>query len=475
MNFALFLERLKGSKMIDYENFLKGKSIVDSPDGFMIELEDLNPMLFDWQKVLTQWALMRGRAALFEDCGLGKTPQQLVWAYHVSKRMDAPVVILAPLAVAQQTKREGDKFGVKVHISTSQRDIKNGINVTNYEKLHKYDPSKFAGVVCDESSILKHFTAVTRTEIIEAFCDTPFRLACTATPAPNDYSELGNHAEYLGIMSRSEMLSTFFVNDTSDTGTWRLRGHVRENVFWKWLSSWAVMMTKPSDLEFDDDGFILPEIRYHEHILKAEGKPITGFFHMPVTDLNDRRRVRRESQDNRCHVVADLINATNEGWVVWCNLNSEGEQLTELVDEAVEVAGRHSEEVKVDRLAGFANGKYRRLVTKPKMAGLGMNFQICHNAAFVGLNDSWEQLYQAIRRIWRFGQDQEVDIHIFMDEREGPILRNIKEKDDRARRMIENMVRHTKELTKIELTKTHRETDDYFPEIDMEVPMWLTQ
>lgn len=458
---------------ISYQEFLIQKEIKDQSSGFQVDLDQLNPMLFDWQKVLVQWALMKGRAALFEDCGLGKTPQQLVWADWVSQYTDRPVLILTPLAVSEQTKREGDKFGVNVNISFSQNDIKAGINVTNYEKLHKFDPSKFGGVVVDESSILKSFNGVTRTEIIETFKNTPFRLACTATPAPNDYSELGNHAEYLGVMSRSEMLSTFFINDTGDTGTWRLKGHVQKNVFWEWLSSWAIMMTKPSDLGFDDDGFILRQIHYNEHILKTTSKSQRGFFHLPVVGLNDRRKVRRESQEDRCKAVAELINSTDEEWIVWCELNPEGELLAKLVDDGIEVAGRHIDEIKTERLVGFATGKYKRLITKPKIGGLGMNFQICRNAAFVGLNDSWEQLYQAIRRIWRFGQKREVNIHIFMDQREGPILQNIKEKDERAREMIKNMIFHMKELTKTELLKTKRQSVEYFPTVDMEIPKWM--
>lgn len=459
--------------MKNYKDFLKEKLIADKPSGFEVDLKDLNPMLFDWQKILVRWALMRGRAALFEDCGLGKGPQQLEWARIISEKEKEPVLILAPLAVAEQMVFEGNKFNIPVNLCKFQKDIKQGINVTNYEKLHKYDLSVFVGVSCDESGILKHFNAVTRNQIINSFKNTPYRLAATATPAPNDYAELGNHSEYLGVMTRSEMLSTFFVNDTSDTGTWRLRGHVKDNMFWKWLSSWSVMMTKPFDLGYDDDGFILPKIHYNEHILKSKAKPKTGFFQTQVSDLIDRRRVRRETRDERCKAVADLVNSSDEEWVVWCELNTEGDLLSKLIRGSVEVAGRHSDDIKIDRLMGFAKGKYKKLITKPKIAGHGMNLQICRNAAFVGLTDSWEQLYQATRRIWRFGQEREVNIHIFMEEREGPILQNIKEKDDRAKKMVENMIVHTKELIKVRLKQSKRELDEYFPQIDMELPIWL--
>lgn len=252
-----------------YSDFLKQKELVDSPSGFCVDVDDLNPMLFDWQKVIVRWALRRGRAALFEDCGLGKTPQQLEWARIVSEREDAPVLIFAPLAVAEQTRQEGEKFGIPVRMCEDKSDIRNGVNITNYEKFHKFDASVFCGVVIDESSILKSFTGVFRNEVIGAFRSTKYKLACTATPAPNDYMELGNHSEFLGVMTRSEMLSTFFINDTGDTGKWRLKGHVKDNMFWEWLSSWAVMLSKPSDLGYDDDGFILPKLHYHEILLKA--------------------------------------------------------------------------------------------------------------------------------------------------------------------------------------------------------------
>jgi len=459
--------------MKSYTEFLIEKEIKDKSSGFEVEIKTLNPMLFDWQKVLVRWSLIRGRAALFEDCGLGKGLQQIEWAKVVSKHEQGPVMILAPLAVAEQMVSEGEKFKTTVNLCKTQADIKDGVNVTNYEKMHKFDFSAFPGVSCDESGILKHFSSATRNEIIEMAKIVPFRLAATATPAPNDHGELGNHAEYLGVMTRSEMLSTFFVNDTSDTGTWRLRGHVQDNIFWKWMSSWAVMMTKPSDLGYDDDGFILPAIHYHETILKSKAKPKKGFYQTQVTDLNDRRRVRRETMDERCQAVADLVNASDEGWLVWCELNPEGELLHKLIPGSIEVAGRHSDDVKTERLMGFAKGKYRKLVTKPKIAGHGMNFQVCRNAAVVGLTDSWESMYQFVRRIWRFGQKREVNIHIFMEEREGPIIRNIREKDKRAQDMIKNMIIHTKELTRTEILSAKRENVDYFPQEKMRLPRWI--
>ena len=369
--------------MQKYEDFLKQKEIMDSPSGFHVEPSNLHPALFDWQALLVSWALRRGRAALFEGCGLGKTLQQLVWAKEVCKFSQGPVIGLAPLAVSEQTVREGKKFGIEVNLCRSKDDVREGINITNYEKMHKFDLSVFAGVFIDESSILKHFTAVTRNALINAFQNTPYRLACTATPAPNDWDELGNHAEFLGVMTLSEMRATFFINDTSHTGNWRLKGHIKDNYFWKWLSSWSVMMEKPSDLGFDDNGFILPEITYHEHIIKYKEKNFAsgangkvGFFVMPAGDLNSRRKVRKDTIELRCHAAADIINATDNIWVIWCGLNNEGELLSKLIEGSVEVAGRHTDEIKSQRMFGFAEGKIKRLITKPKIAGHGMNWQI---------------------------------------------------------------------------------------------------
>jgi len=462
----------------EYKEFLKKKKRLDVPSGFDVPLEKLNPMLFDWQKVLVRWALTRGRASLFEDCGLGKTPQQLEWSRWVSKQVRAPALIFAPLAVAEQTRQEGEKFGIPVRVCESQSDVKDGINITNYEKFHKFVPGEFGGVVIDESSILKSYTGAFRNEIIEGFGKTPYRLACTATPAPNDYMELGNHSEFLGILTRSEMLSTFFINDSSDTGKWRLKGHVEKNLFWEWLSSWSVMLSKPSDLGYDDNGFILPEIHYHEHFSKApeeeNGKHRKTFFVDMVRGMDERRTVRRTTIETRSQAAAILINQDKfSRWVVWCGLNNEGDRLEQLIEGAVQVAGRHSDEYKTENMIAFANGKVLRMVTKPKIAGRGMNWQVCNNVAFVGLNDSWEDLYQAIRRVWRFGQVKEVNVHIFLDEREGSVLENIKAKDKRARQMIRAMVEHTKELSKVIVHKAEKQFVDYSPGEGMIIPDWV--
>jgi len=289
---------------MEYLEFLKNKEIVDRSTGF--SPSEINPMLFDFQKAIVTWACKRGRAAIFADCGLGKTPMQLEWAHQVHNHVNQPVLILAPLAVSKQTKREGEKFGINVKICESQDDVVNGINITNYEKLHKFDPGYFAGIILDESSILKSFSGKIRTSIIEAFQRTPYKLACTATPAPNDFMELGNHSEFLNILSRAEMLSLFFINDTSNVGTWRLKGH-GEDKFWKWLCSWAVMLSKPSELGFSDDGFILPELKIIEHVIEF-GKPMPGcLFAQKAKTLNERREARRESIDEKIAMVKSII------------------------------------------------------------------------------------------------------------------------------------------------------------------------
>jgi len=459
---------------IDYNKFLGSKKLLYSGSGFKVELSELNSKLFDWQKILVRWALKRGCAALFEDCGLGKTIQQLEWAVHVVKKTGKPVIILAPLAVAEQTKAEGEKFGIQSRIVRDKNDVKKGINITNYEKLHKFDSSVFGGVVLDESSIIKSFSGYYRNEIILSFKNCPYRLACTATPSPNDYMELGNHSEFLGIMSRTEMLSMFFINDSGKSGKWRLKGHVKENVFWEWLSSWAVMLSKPSDLEFDDNGFVLPEITYHEHFVSSVDKRKGfGLIVEYAKDLNERRNVRKETITSRVKMAADFINSTSDRWVVWCNLNEEGNLLEKTIDDSVQVAGRHEEEKKLRRMFDFAQGKISRIVTKPKIAGHGMNWQICSRVAFVGLSDSWEDFYQAVRRVWRFGQNTSVEVHIFLEEREGSVLNNIKRKNDNAKLMMENMIRHTQELTKINIKGEMKGGSDYFAFTNMRLPKWL--
>ena len=411
--------------MTDYQSFLDAKTKRHVPTG-LTEIPDLHPALFPWQRDIVAWALRKGRACLFEDCGLGKTLQQLVWAHHVP----GDVLILAPLAVSSQTAREAAKWDIDAAVS---RDgTKTGkITVTNYERLHRFDIGAFDGLVLDESSILKAHTGKTRTAIIEAAQSVPFRLACTATPAPNDHMELANHCEFVGAMTRSEMLATFFVHDGGSTQSWRLKGHA-VNEFWAWVASWAVWVRTPADIGHSAEGYVLPELRTHEHVIvtghREEGAVVT----LPALSLNDQRAARRQTVDQRVKAVADIVNASDAPWVVWCELNKEGDALAAAIPGAVQVAGADSDDAKTSKLNGFSAGEFRVLVTKPKIAGFGMNWQHCSNVAFVGLSHSWEQYYQAVRRCWRFGQANAVDVHIIDTDRGAAVLANIKRKQDQA-------------------------------------------
>jgi len=441
---------------MEYAEFLAKKEILDARSGF--EPGPVNPMLYDFQAAITKWALRRGRAAIFCDCGLGKTPMQLEWARQVCEHTRNAVLILAPLAVSKQTKREGDKFGIHVNICECQDDVVNGVNITNYEKLHKFDPGYFSGIVLDESSILKSYSGKFRNQIIEAFQTTPYKLACTATPAPNDFMELGNHCEFLNIMTRSEMLSMFFINDTANVGTWRLKGHGEEK-FWKWICSWAVMLSKPSEIGFDDAGFVLPELNIIEHVIEF-GKPLPGnLFAQKAETLNERRQARRESINDKIGVIQDII-TEGDSWLIWCDLNNESESISKAID-AVEITGAQENEEKEEKMLGFTTGRHRVIVTKPKIAGFGMNWQHCNNVIFAGLSDSYEAFYQAIRRCWRFGQKQSVNCHIITTDIEGNIVDNIKRKEADALKMRAEMIKHMADITKHELVDSSSLIDGY--------------
>lgn len=448
---------------MSYGQFLARKAIVDPPTG-MQSIPALNPALFDFQRDIVAWALKRGRAALFEDCGLGKTPQQLEWSRVVHEHTQGNVLILAPLAVAAQTVREGEKFGIKVGYARRQEDVKPGITIANYEMLEHFQTEAFTGVVLDESSILKAYDGKTRTAIIEAFRQTPFRLACTATPAPNDYMELGNHAEFLGVMSRVEMLSMFFVHDGGETQQWRLKGHA-ESEFWKWLASWAVCIRKPSDLGYDDRDFVLPELVLHQITVKVH-EPTEGFlFPVEASTLQERMAARRDTIAERVSDCADIANATSESFLVWCNLNEESAQLKAAISGAVEVKGSDANEHKEKAMLGFTAGDVRCLVTKPSIAGFGMNWQHCASMAFVGLSDSYEQFYQAVRRCWRFGQKQPVNVYVITAETEGAVVANIKRKERDAMKMAEAMVEHMKDLNAEAVRGMTREKDEYIRDV----------
>jgi superfamily II DNA or RNA helicase len=440
---------------MEYADFLEHKKIVDRPSGFEPTMP-INPMLFDFQADIVRWALRRGRACIFSDCGTGKTPMQLEYARHVPGN----ALILAPLAVAAQTVREGAKFGITVGHARHQSEVREKITVTNYEMLHHFDVSYFNAIILDESSILKACDGKTRTAIIEAFVQTPYRLACTATPAPNDFMELGNHAEFCGVMSREEMLSMFFVHDGGETQSWRLKGHA-QNEFWQWLCSFCVMLRKPSDLGYDNGNFKLPPLELHEVVCRAE-KANEGFLiALPASSLQERLTARRVTLDQRCKITADMVNADKERWLIWCNLNDESAMLKAQIAGAVEVKGSDSDEHKETALRDFADGKIRVLVSKPSIAGFGMNFQACHKMAFVGLSDSYEQYYQAVRRCWRFGQKKTVQAYIVTADIEGAVVENIKRKEREAERMANSMVENMHSINEQNIKGTSRMKSDY--------------
>ncbi len=424
--------------MSEYAAFLAGKRATVEPVGFEVADANLNQQLFDWQRAIVRWALHRGRAALFEDCGLGKTPQQLEWAHQVSRHTGRPVLILAPLAVARQTQREGEKFHIQVTVCATAADVQPGVNITNYEKLHHFTPDPFAGIVLDESSILKSFEGSTRQQITTFARAILYRLACTATPAPNDLIEITNHAEFLDIMSGKEIIALYFKQDGNTTHAWRLKKHA-VTPFYQWMASWSLAMRRPSDLGYDDGAFQLPPLRMHQ--VTTEGRPAEGnLFVTEAQTLLERRQARRASLPDRVAACADRVNASADQWIVWCDLNAESEALTKSIPDAVQVTGSDSNEHKESTMLAFADGRVRVLVSKPSICGFGMNFQNCHNMAFVGLSDSWEQLYQATRRCWRFGQTQPVDAYIITSDAEGAVVRNIERKEAQATTMFDGII-----------------------------------
>lgn len=451
--------------MKDYNDFLKSKARSVPCCGFAFDKSEMNTALFDWQKDIVCWALKKGKAALFEDCGLGKTLQQLEWCRLISEHTDKPTIILAPLAVSQQTEREGAKFGYSVNICRTQNDVVDGINITNYEMLEHFDLSQFGGIALDESSILKHYSSKMRTQIIQTCENVPYKLSCTATPSPNDYMELGNQSEFLGVMKRTEMLATFFVHDGGQTSKWRLKGHA-ESDFWKWLSGWAVVLTNPADLGYSSDGYDLPELNIEYITVPSDGKL--------ASTLSERRTARRNSLEDRCKTAADLIaNDPDNQWLMWCDLNDEADTLTSMIEGAVEVRGSDKSDIKTERLKGFTDGIVSRLVTKPSIAGFGLNWQKCHNMIFVGLSDSYEMMYQAIRRCWRFGQAEKVNVYIVISEAEGNVRENIERKEQQCLKMSAEMVKHTKDILSNEIRSTVRFTEEYNPTVTMIIPEWL--
>jgi hypothetical protein len=432
---------------------------------------DIPDFLFDFQKAIVSMALRKGRSATFADCGLGKTPMQLVWADQMYRATGKPTLILAPLAVSQQTATEAEKFGIECQRSRDGA-VAGSITITNYERLHLFNSDDYGAVVCDESSILKAFNGTRKKEITEFMRKIPYRLLATATAAPNDYTELGTSSEALGYLGFMDMLNRFFKNDQNNSSLkrmygeapkWRFRGHA-EQKFWQWVTSWAVACRRPSDIGYGDGKFVLPEKREIEHIISAKNTREGLLFDMPATTLPEQREERKRTIVERCEKVAGLVCNTGGPALVWCHLNEEGELLSEMIGDSVEVAGRHSDEQKEERFLGFAKGDIRVLVTKPKIGAWGLNFQHCNHVVFFP-SHSYEQYYQSVRRCWRFGQKRPVTVDIVLTEGDRLVMRNMMQKGAAAERMFANLVAEMNNSMSIKKENKHTNK--------MEVPSWL--
>ena len=448
---------------MNYSEFLERKSVIDVYGGF--DCNSLNANLFDFQQPIVSWALKKGRSAIFADTGLGKTLMQLSWADAVVKYTGKKVIIVTPLCIASQTIEEGCKFGIIGKYCRHQSETYDSdIIITNYEMLSYFDESQFIGVVLDESSILKGEDSKTRIAVIRKFENTPYRLSCTATPSPNDYMELGSQAEFLGVMRHVEMLAMFFTHDGKETAKWRLKGHGKTK-FWEWLSTWAIFIRNPSDLGFDGSRYVLPPLNLIDHKIEVD---------LPIANtMSDRRNARKLSISDRCRVIADQVNQSCEPFVIWCNLNEESNLLASLIPDAVEVYGSLDPCHKESRLLSFSHGQSRVIISKPKISGFGLNWQHCRNVGFVGLDDSFEKYYQAVRRCYRFGQTKQVNVHLVYTSAEGAVKENLERKQIQADIMAEEMLAHMREFTKREVLSTSKERTDYTPTKKLEIPSWL--
>lgn len=465
-----------------YAEFLDRRTHSGSLHGF--EPVWVPGWLYDFQVALTSWAVRKGRCAIFADCGLGKTPMQLVWAENVARHTGKPVLIATPLAVSYQVVREAQKFGLEAHRS-GDGTVPDGarIVVTNYERLDKFDSRQFGGMVCDESSILKNFDGKRRAITTEFLRKLPYRLLCTATAAPNDYIELGTSSEALGELGYLDMLQRFFKNDQNvvkpmrytghgnprdagpvggHTDKWRFKGHAEPH-FWRWVSSWARACRKPSDLGFDDSRFALPELTEREHIVTAAGARPGMLFAMTTHGLQEERAERRRTLTERCERVAEIVSHSDQA-LVWCHMNDEGDLLAKLIPDAVQVAGRDDDDDKESRLIDFAEGRTRVLITKPKIGAWGLNLQRCAHVTFFP-SHSYEQYYQGVRRCWRFGQNRPVTVDVVATESEHGVMLNLKRKADQADRMFAALIEHMNDAVSIDGSRTFTEKE--------QVPAWL--
>ena len=427
---------------MDYNDFLKQKQKRHVVSGFEVNKADLNPNLFDFQKFIVQRALQAGKYAIWADCGLGKTLMQLEWARHVYEFTNMPVLILTPLAVSGQTIKEGAKFGIQV----KRYDCMNvsGICVTNYEQLDNINHADFGGIVLDESSILKNFEGETKKKLVDGFKNTPYKLACTATPSPNDPMEIGNHSEFLDVMSRSEMLAMYFVHDGGETAKWRLKGHAQK-MFYQWVGSWAIMLSKPHDIGFSAGGYELPNLNLIEKQVKSPPRENGSLFNDAIVSATNFNSELRLTRVERLDQVAEIVNGSDENFIIWIKQNEEGDQLMKMITGAVEVRGSDSPEIKEQRLLDFGENKYRVLITKTKIAQFGLNYQNCRNQVFASLDFSFEGLYQAIRRSYRFGQKNQVNVYMVTTDTMSNVIQSIQNKQNQFEAMQSEMTKAVNE------------------------------
>lgn len=458
-----------------YEEFLKTKEMRAEACGFDIDRDSITPYAFDYQKDIITWACKKGKCAILTGCGTGKTLMLLEWCNAVHKQTNKPVLIVSPLSVVNQTQREAQKFEIcTVNVCRNKADVINGINITNYEMIEHFDGSAFVGVCLDESSILKSFTGKYQQILTEMFCKTPYRLLCTATIAPNDYTEIGTSCEFLGIMSRTEMLATYFIHDSGDTSKWRLK-KAGVNKFWEWFATWAIYFNSPKDLGYEGEGYDLPPLNIKKIFTESEPDEGTLFVQLAET-LDERRNARKESLEDRTDKAADLANSKMlEQWLIWCDYNDESAVLKKKIDHCVEVKGADSPEYKAQASLDFADGSIHALVSKAAIFGFGSNFQSCHNMVFCGLSDSYERFYQAIRRCWRFGQKEPVNVYIILSEKEMNVLDNITRKQAQMDEMQKQMTELMREVTLSEIKHTTRITEAYTGPKNITIPKWLKE
>ena len=447
----------------DYRSFIRSKS-APIPDGGFSPVY-MPEILFGFQQELVETACAKGRSAIFADCGMGKTMMQIAFAENARRKTDKPVLILTPLAVAFQTTKEGEKMGIEIHHRRDGLKHGDGIVVTNYERLHHFNPGDFGGIVCDESSILKSFDGATRIAVTEFMRHIPYRLLCTATAAPNDYVELGTSSEALGVMERKHMLSRFFTHDGGETAKWTLKGHVRSGLFWQWVASWARALRKPSDLGYEDAGFDLPSLTVNDHRVSASVLPEGMLFELPAVGLAEQRDELKRTINERCEKAAELVNAHDRPAVAWCHLNAEGDLMAKLINGAVNVQGSDSEDAKEEAFRAFANGSVRVIVSKPTIAGFGLNWQHCSHMTFFP-SHSYEQYYQSVRRCWRFGQKNPVTVDCITTDGQSRVLDNFRRKSEAADEMFASLTA----MMRKELTAQKQNHHTTTPT----VPSWLS-